>query len=201
MNLLIIRHGESEANKQRVVTGHIEYELTETGIKQAKLMSKWLNSQFKIDKIYSSTLKRAAKTSEILASKCDAEIILESGLIDFDAGQIAGMKYDDATEKNNSVKCFPHQSIFEQETEIQYRMRVENVLSKILTENDIDSTIAIVSHGGTIVQLFRAFFQLPINSKISIITGNTGICHLEFDGSNRKVYYTNKQDHLSECES
>ena len=201
MNLLIIRHGESEANKKRVVTGHLDYELTKAGIKQAKLMTKWLNLQFKIDKIYSSTLIRAVKTAEILASKYDTDIILENNLIDFDAGQIAGMKYEDATEKNMSVPCFPHQSLFEQETEIQYRMRVENVLSKIITENEIDTTIAIVSHGGTIVQLFRAFFQLPINSNISIITGNTGICHLAYDGSNRKVYYTNKQEHLSECKA
>lgn len=196
MDILVIRHGESEANKARVVTGHIDYALTDKGRKQARLVSKWLNEHHDIDRIYTSPLIRALETAKTIADECHIEINVEDDLIDHDAGQLSGLTYDVATKKSKNTKRFPHKSVFEEETKIEYRMRVERVVSKILCDNSSDSTIVVVSHGGTIVQFLRAFMQLPMNTNVSMLTGNTGISHLKLDGDNRKILYANRQEHL-----
>lgn len=51
-------------------------------------------------------------------------------------------------------------------------MRVESVLSEILSQNLSDNTIVIVTHGGTITQLYHALLKLPIDAKIKFGTGD-----------------------------
>lgn len=38
------------------------------------------------------------------------------------------------------------------------------MLSKLTSENDQDNTITVVTHGGMINQLYRAFFRLPVDA-------------------------------------
>ena len=57
---------------------------------------------------------------------------------------------------------FSHTIVYEQESDIQFRMRAETVLSKIINENPTDSTIAVISHGGLIGQLFQSFFNVTV---------------------------------------
>ena len=45
----------------------------------------------------------------------------------------------------------------------------------IIDDNDINATVAIVSHGGMINQLYYVFLGIPIESKIIFRTGDTGI--------------------------
>lgn len=51
-------------------------------------------------------------------------------------------------------------------------MRIESVLSEILSQNLSDNTIVIVTHGGTITQLYHALLKLPIDAKIKLGTGD-----------------------------
>ena len=58
---------------------------------------------------------------------------------------------------------------------LEFRFRAEYMLSKILSENPEDSTVAIVAHGGMINQLYRSFLRLSVDSDIGFATGDTGI--------------------------
>lgn len=81
-----------------------------------------------------------------------------------------------ADEKYPKVENLPiDQSVYGQESRVEFRNRAEIVFEKILNENDSNSTIAIVSHGGMINQLYHVFLGLPIESKIFFGTGDTGI--------------------------
>ena len=62
MILLVIRHGESEADILNVHEGRADFELTEKGHKQAAAMAKYVAANYHVRRIYSSTLKRAAQT-------------------------------------------------------------------------------------------------------------------------------------------
>ncbi|HJO91906.1 MAG TPA: histidine phosphatase family protein [Victivallales bacterium] len=66
MKLYFIRHGESEANVQKVFSNRgIKHGLTSKGILQAEEASKQLY-EYKINQIYSSPLLRAQQTTRIL---------------------------------------------------------------------------------------------------------------------------------------
>jgi len=64
--IILARHGETEWNVEEVFRGRIDVELNETGLKQAELLGEYL-SKLKIEKVYSSPLKRALRTAHGIA--------------------------------------------------------------------------------------------------------------------------------------
>ena len=55
--LILIRHGQSEANEQNRFAGQTNVPLTELGKIQAKSAAEYITKREKIDKIYSSDLQ------------------------------------------------------------------------------------------------------------------------------------------------
>ena len=49
--LILIRHGESEANRNNVFAGHINPDLQNKGLKQAERTAKYITENYKVDKI------------------------------------------------------------------------------------------------------------------------------------------------------
>ncbi|MFZ5437746.1 MAG: histidine phosphatase family protein [Patescibacteria group bacterium] len=64
----IIRHGETPYNAQKLIQGHIDIELNDNGIQQAKKLSKKLKD-VKFDNVFASDLKRAHKTAQLIAEE------------------------------------------------------------------------------------------------------------------------------------
>ena len=198
MNLLVIRHGQSEADILEVMEGRADFSLTELGRKQAALMADWVARNYKIDKIFSSPLKRASQTANILSERINISFIHDDDLMEWQNGIIAGMPREEARAKYPRPEPkYPHTAVYEQESDIHFRMRAETVLSRILNENPADSTIAVVSHGGLINQLFNSFLRLPVTSNtVYIPSGDTGIHEWRVDGNSRWIINTNLQKHL-----
>jgi len=96
--IILVRHGETEWNVVEIFRGRIDIELNETGLKQAELLAKYL-SDIKIDAIYSSPLKRALTTAEILASYHKLSVDVTPALIDFDFGEWQGLSHQEARDR------------------------------------------------------------------------------------------------------
>lgn len=96
--IILVRHGETEWNVKEVFRGRIDIELNETGLKQAQLLAKYL-SDIKIDAIYSSPLKRALTTAEIIANYHKLKVEIAPGLIDFDYGEWQGLPHQEVRDK------------------------------------------------------------------------------------------------------
>jgi 2,3-bisphosphoglycerate-dependent phosphoglycerate mutase len=62
--LILLRHGQSEWNLQNRFTGWVDVDLSEKGVEEAINAGKMLKG-FKIDKLYTSVLKRAIRTAEL----------------------------------------------------------------------------------------------------------------------------------------
>ncbi len=89
--IILARHGETEWNAEEIFRGRIDIELNETGIRQAELLSEYLNG-LKIQAIYSSPLKRALKTAEAIATNYhQLRVEIAPGLIDLDCGKWQGL--------------------------------------------------------------------------------------------------------------
>lgn len=134
MILLLIRHGESEADVLNVHEGRADFELTQKGHEQAKKLAEFPVKHYHITEIYSSALKRAKQTAlylyesvfgservsqlEInerifkypLAKKSVFEenmlnkIIFEEDLMEFNNGLLAGFPRDEALRKYPPIK-------------------------------------------------------------------------------------------------
>ena len=65
MKILLVRHGETDYNKNRLIQGHSDIELNETGRNQATSAGEKLSAH-NIDYAFSSPLKRAVETARLM---------------------------------------------------------------------------------------------------------------------------------------
>jgi broad specificity phosphatase PhoE len=84
--LILARHGETVWNVEKIYRGRTDVNLDEVGIKQAELLGKYL-SNWELEAIYSSPLKRALDTANIIARYQKVSVHVAEGLIDFDYGE------------------------------------------------------------------------------------------------------------------
>ncbi|MGG5368884.1 2,3-bisphosphoglycerate-dependent phosphoglycerate mutase [Enterococcus sp. AZ196] len=78
MKLILVRHGESEANFQNYWTGWLDVDLTEKGIEQAKNAGKKIKAAgLLLDVAYESVLKRSIKTAKIILQEAEASFVPE----------------------------------------------------------------------------------------------------------------------------
>lgn len=74
--LVMIRHGESEWNKQNLFTGWSDVDLSENGRKEAREAGQLLNKEgFDFDVCYTSFLKRSIHTAYLILEEMDREWI------------------------------------------------------------------------------------------------------------------------------
>ncbi|MCG1021807.1 histidine phosphatase family protein [Sutcliffiella horikoshii] len=198
MEILLIRHGQSEADILHVHEGRADYPLTDLGREQAKRLACRLNEHCPPDIIWTSTLKRASETATILAEEVGCMLMKEPNLMEFNNGVLAGLPREVAATKYPLPPGGrkPHERIQNGESEIEFRMRVEMALSKILAESSAVVRIAIVSHGGTISNLLRAILQLPVPTDVKFATGDTGMHIVRKNDNGLQIISLNNTEHL-----
>lgn len=101
--LVLIRHGESEWNKKNLFTGWTDVDLTEKGIKEAEEGGKVLKEKgFNFDIAYTSVLKRAIRTLDIVLYEMDLmwiPVFKSYRLNERHYGALQGLNKAETTEK------------------------------------------------------------------------------------------------------
>lgn len=201
LELIVVRHGQSQADLEDRYEGRADFELTELGIKQATRAAKWIRDHYKPELIISSTLKRASKTAELIGEYTKVEVQFDEAIMEWNNGLLAGLKREEGMAR------FPlppegrqaHDTFAESESYIAFRARAELFWSQFLFKygrGDKFKRICLVSHGGMINMLFRSFLKLPMDSDVSIRTGDTGIHLWQVKGQERRILFSNYQEHL-----
>ena len=148
--LLLIRHGESEANNKGFFAGQYNAPLMPKGFEQAEKTAEYIVEKYHPDRIYASDLKRAYDTAIPVSKLIDANIITDQRLREIYAGKWQKMPFDDL-EKNypddygvwlndiGNACCSGGESVKE------LSERVMAALTDIAKEND-GETVAVATH-------------------------------------------------------
>ena len=151
--LILIRHGETDYNLEAKYCGFSNPPLNSKGILQAKKLKSKLNRlNLKVDKVYSSDLKRALETAEIVFP--NKPLQLTSDFREMNFGIFEGLNYQEIMQKYPQVYIRwiddpLNTRLPEGEGLVDLFGRVKRGLSKIFTQ-DKAKTIAIVTHAGPI---------------------------------------------------
>ena len=151
--IFIVRHGQTSGNRARKYFGITDIELNEEGIIQAGLISKRLKRE-NICRIYSSNLKRAFKTAEIIAKPHKINVESKKDLMEINFGDWEGLSFQEIQ------KSYPHEfskwqnnimdfTIPHGESVLELKKRVEPAFSEILN-SAVENNVVIVTHGGPI---------------------------------------------------
>ena len=91
--LVLVRHGESEGNRDRVFTRTPETPLTEAGRAQVRERAEWIAARYRPVHIVSSPFRRARETAVILAERLTIPVTIEEDLRERSYGELAGRPY------------------------------------------------------------------------------------------------------------
>lgn len=143
-DLYLVRHGETDWNRQRRIQGLTDIPLNETGRAQARATGMLLTRR-RWDAIFSSPLDRARETASIIAAEVGlAEPTLVDALVERNYGQAEGMDWLEVERR------FPHGTVVPgRESREQVGARVIPALMELAAERPGDAVL-VVSHGGAI---------------------------------------------------
>ena len=173
MQFFLIRHGETDWNKQFLLQGREDIPLNEDGIAQAHVTGKALSNTH-VDLILSSPLSRAFNTAKIIASYTNnPKIIIEENLIERDFGKLSGLCY----KGRNVFAGFEGDD--EAEPLEKVTQRIFSVLNKYAQEADEKNhRIVVVAHGAILRTVKDALGNLePMklgNGSVSVINYSKG---------------------------
>lgn len=149
----VVRHGETENNRAKRLSGWIDTPLTDRGLEPTKAVIKKL-SNIQIDEIYSSDAGRAFVTAYVVARGLNfaKEIKRLAGLREVNYGDAANMLSAKAYELYPELDRNTHYVPPNGESLDHMQKRVFQTLSDLNKEHT-DKTIVLVCHSGVMAAL------------------------------------------------
>lgn len=92
--LILVRHGESEGNRDRRFTQSPEVPITAVGREQARVAGALIARHFRPARVVASPYTRARQTAEIIAAGGALEVEIEAALREQSFGALAGQPYE-----------------------------------------------------------------------------------------------------------
>ncbi|HVN88168.1 MAG TPA: histidine phosphatase family protein [Candidatus Binatia bacterium] len=92
--LILVRHGESEGNRDRRFTHSTEVPLTDRGREQARAAAATIAARFAPRRVLASPFSRARETGEIIAAALALRIEIDPEVREQDLGELRGQLYD-----------------------------------------------------------------------------------------------------------
>lgn len=200
VQLFLIRHAESEANRLDLLAGQLDFSLTDKGRNDISLIAQQFHSEHAIDMIISSPLKRAVQTAEAFASLYTLPVQTDKRLIEQDIGVFQGKSY--AELENN--KEYEHDRTkrwnWVPEKGESYRMMADRLRSffEMSIRNHQDKKVLIVSHAVTL-RIIRGLLEntLPVYPSEIAKNGEVWITRLSAIGKAHTIETFNISERLT----
>ena len=177
MKVWVIRHGESETNRDGLWTGWLDVALTEKGKQDAAMAGEYLK-EVSFDKIYASDLQRAQNTADIAIPGCKYETDVQ--LREANVGNIAGKPLRIVREGCAVPKNINGYADFGGESFDELDARVARFMEQLETAEG--ENIAIFTHAGWVRSSLDFVMGMKMPKK-HICCGNCAIAIYEYTGA------------------
>lgn len=189
VNIYLLRHGQTNLNRDGKYQGAIDKEINEFGKQQAELLGARLK-KYNIDIIYSSDLKRVVQTSKIINKYINTDIVTKEELREINMGEwdtlsieeryIKDEKY--AKEWSKHIEDLPYPG---GECGGDVCERAIKVIDQVISEKY--KNVAIVTSGGTIAILLSKFMGLEQNNRFNMEIDNCSISIVKYNDNSQKI--------------
>ncbi len=197
--LLLVRHGITESNSTRRFAGYSDVELSPDGYRQVEKLRHRLANE-KIDAVYSSDLKRALVTAEVISPEHKTDIIACPELREMNYGQAEGLTFEEIKSRypelaelitNFDLRLeFPDGEGFHGFIE-----RVVRFLDR-LEKHEPSETILVVSHSGALRTLVCHLLGIDQNHWRQIRLDNASLSIVDTYPQGAIISLLNDASHL-----
>src|SRR5580765_3052863 len=157
--LLLVRHGETDWNRERRFQGHADPPLNETGREQANALAEELTGE-EIELVYTSDLQRARETAQIVGARLGADVVPLPALREIDVGEWEGLTWPEIEQRYPEGARLWHERGYGWESGETYDQLGERVVAELrrIAAQHPEQRVLVVGHGGTI-RVARAFVE------------------------------------------
>lgn len=154
--LVLIRHGESEGNRDRCFTLTPDVPMTPVGHEQVRAAAEWVATRYRPSAIVTSPFRRARETAAIIAARLGLPVRVEADLRERSYGSLAGKPYAAALACADYdpaaywLWCPPDGG----ETLVDVATRAGRVLDGVAAAAPA-AEVVVVSHGAVMMALWR----------------------------------------------
>jgi alpha-ribazole phosphatase len=183
LEFILIRHGETEINRNKLYCGWNDVDLNDRGIKEAERLKDILSGE-KIDLIYSSDLKRCIHTAEIINSVHSVSIIPSYGLRELNFGSWQNISHEDIRslypeEYEKWKNEWLSYRIPGGESMIDFHERVTKITDEII-EIYKDKKLLVVTHSGPVRCILSKYIGENINTHWHFQVSLGSLTRIEF---------------------
>lgn len=176
--MILIRHGETDWNRQLRFQGHIDIGLNDIGLEQARRVGLRLAGEA-AHRVYASDLLRARQTAEPVGTHLKLEVVGDAALREQSFGRMEGLTVDEI--KSNHPDAWDGWLRFHEdycmpggETTRQFHARVMDALNR-LAQAHAGETLVVVTHGGVLDMVYRTARSLGLNGPRQSDIPNAGV--------------------------
>jgi broad specificity phosphatase PhoE len=181
--LIMVRHGESEGNRERRFTTTPDAPLTDLGREQAAQAARRIARLFHPRLVITSPYARARETGEIIAAALRLPVEVEPGIYERHFGYLRGQPYDavrdDPTFETEKTWLWRPEG---GESYEDVRVRLAPILERLAVRAG-DGELAVVSHGGV---MLTCWAHLVGHWESAHVPPNCGIVLLEYENGSFK---------------
>ena len=171
--LILVRHGETLHNVERITQGWSDSELSETGQQQVQRLAAKLK-EMRPTALYSSPLGRAMSTARAIADATGLEIVQLDELREMNYGSWEGRKFLDIRREDEEIYkrwiTDEHCACPEGESHHDVRQRLERAFASVSAERAV-----LVAHGTAIRIGAMALLGLPIMGALRFAQDNAAM--------------------------
>jgi|AntRauTorcE11898_2_1112593.scaffolds.fasta_scaffold00018_48 alpha-ribazole phosphatase len=203
MYIYLIRHGQTDANVNKIYQGNANVPLNEKGKEQAKIVA-WRFESYPIQSLYTSDLERALDTARSINHYHDLKLNIEKDLQEISLGEWQGKTraevekdYGDFIRQRQEKNDIYTTAVPGGESYQTLEKRAVAILNKIV-EKEGSEHVAVVTHGGVIKAIIGHILDLPHKKRNAFDIYNASITVLKYSGGkNRfKIKALNDTAHL-----
>ncbi len=192
LELLLIRHGQTDWNAERRIMGNQPIGLNEVGKSQIQKLAELLKP-LPIESIYSSPLQRTEETSQIINAGRNLKIEFHQNLREIEYGDWIGKTFQEIKALPGYVEHYhsPHLPVCnngESLTAVQARGVgfIESLRKEFKKRR-----IAIVSHADWIKCVVLHYLQIPLSQIYQLRIDNGSVTYLTLEEKKNRVISIN----------
>ena len=201
--LLLIRHGQSQANKEGRVQGWLDSPLSELGHLHAQLVSRRIAAEFDVAHIFCSPLLRAKETALYLSQAKNLPLTIIDALKEQNLGPLSGLPKTEIKARYPHLEHawtnnLPRPLMEGIESDIQFATRVQQAMDTILYSIEPGSIAAVISHRGTLNQMLKNWLKITHGGHLTFTFSNASLTIVDVYRTYTQVVVLNDTHHLGE---
>ncbi len=163
---ILIRHGETDWNRELRFQGHIDVPLNDTGHEQARRLGLRLAGE-PVQQLISSDLLRTQQTAAPAAQQLGLDIVTTASLREQNFGVAEGLRGDELKQLHPRaweewLEFREDHALPEGESPIDFHARAIAALARIATAHN-GQRVLVVTHGGVLDMVWRTVHGLGLN--------------------------------------